>query len=40
MVGLRAAKAAQMRCLITYTTSTVQEDFYAEVCKRKRLLLA
>mmetsp|Transcript_13549 Transcript_13549/g.31828 ORF Transcript_13549/g.31828 Transcript_13549/m.31828 type:complete len:653 (-) Transcript_13549:154-2112(-) len=27
-VGLRAAKAAGMRCLITYTTSTTNEDFY------------
>jgi len=38
MVGLRAAKAAQMRCLITYTSSTVQEDFYAEVCPHQKLL--
>jgi len=27
-VGLRAAKAAGMRCLITYTDSTTNEDFY------------
>lgn len=27
-VGLRAAKAAGMRCLITYTASTTNEDFY------------
>jgi HAD superfamily hydrolase (TIGR01509 family) len=27
-VGLRAAKAAGMRCLITYTASTTKEDFY------------
>jgi len=27
-VGLRAAKAAGMRCLITYTASTTSEDFY------------
>lgn len=27
-VGLRAAKAAGMRCLITYTESTAAEDFY------------
>ena len=27
-VGLRAAKAAGMRCLITYTGSTTNEDFY------------
>lgn len=30
MVGLRAAKAASMRCLITYTPNTQGEDFYAE----------
>lgn len=28
MVGLRAAKGANMRCLITYTDSTSEEDFY------------
>ena len=27
-VGLRAAKAANMRCLVTYTESTTGEDFY------------
>lgn len=30
MVGLRAAKAAGMKCVITYTTSTEGEDFYGE----------
>lgn len=29
MVGLRAAKGAGMKCLITYTKSTEREDFYA-----------
>lgn len=28
MVGLRAAKGAGMKCLITYTKSTENEDFY------------
>jgi HAD superfamily hydrolase (TIGR01509 family) len=28
MVGLRAAKAAGMKCVITYTASTENEDFY------------
>ena len=28
LVGLRAAKAAGMRCIITYTHSTAGEDFY------------
>ena len=27
-VGLRAAKAAGMRTLVTYTASTAREDFY------------
>lgn len=40
MVGLRAAKAAQMRCLITYTASTAQEDFYAEGADAKLLDLS
>jgi hypothetical protein len=40
MVGLRAAKAAQMRCLITYTSSTVQEDFYGEVCSNRKRIKA
>lgn len=30
MVGLRAAKGAGMKCLVTYTSSTAGEDFYAE----------
>merc|ERR1711988_1756004 len=30
LVGLRAAKAANMRCIITYTASTENEEFYAE----------
>ena len=29
-IGLRAAKGAGMRCLITYTSSTEKEDFYGE----------
>ena len=28
IVGLRAAKAAGMKCVITYTEQTVAEDFY------------
>jgi len=28
IVGLKAAKGAGMRCVITYTTSTEREDFY------------
>jgi hypothetical protein len=27
----QAAKAAGMRCIITYTDSTASEDFYAQV---------
>jgi len=30
LVGLRAAKAAGMKCIITYTDSTEREDFYGE----------
>jgi len=30
LVGLRAAKGAGMKCIITYTASTKDEDFYAE----------
>lgn len=30
MVGLRAAKGAGMKCVITYTSSTGGEDFYGE----------
>jgi HAD superfamily hydrolase (TIGR01509 family) len=30
LVGLRAAVAANMRCIITYTSSTASADFYGE----------
>lgn len=30
LVGLRAAKGAGMKCIITYTESTKDCDFYAE----------
>lgn len=30
LVGLRAAKGANMKCIITYTTSTADADFYGE----------
>ena len=30
LVGLRAAKGAGMKCIITYTESTSDCDFYAE----------
>ena len=30
MIGLRAAKDAGMRCIITYTSSTEAEDFYGQ----------
>ena len=30
LVGLRAAVAAQMKCIITYTSSTADQDFYNE----------
>ena len=30
MVGLRAAKSASMKCVITYTDQTSYEDFYSE----------
>jgi len=30
LVGLRAAKSAGMKCVITYTESTEDADFYAE----------
>ena len=30
-MGLKAAKGANMRCIITYTDSTATEDFYAYV---------
>ena len=35
IVGLKAAKGAGMRCIITYTTSTENEDFYALGCDAK-----
>jgi len=35
LVGLKAAKGAGMRCLITYTSSTSNEDFYAYGCDAK-----
>mmetsp|Transcript_21169 Transcript_21169/g.50317 ORF Transcript_21169/g.50317 Transcript_21169/m.50317 type:complete len:373 (+) Transcript_21169:98-1216(+) len=35
MVGLRAAKAANMNCIITYTPSTEKEDFYGEGANAK-----
>ena len=31
IVGLKAAKGAGMRCIITYTESTENEDFYGYV---------
>ncbi|KAL3920870.1 MAG: hypothetical protein SGARI_006836 [Bacillariaceae sp.] len=34
-VGLRAAKAAGMKCIITYTSSTANEDFYSEGAEAK-----
>lgn len=37
MVGLRAAKGAGMRCIITYTDSTQGEDFYGEGADAKLL---
>ncbi|KAJ1636772.1 HAD-like domain-containing protein [Pavlovales sp. CCMP2436] len=37
LVGLRAAKAAGMRCVITYTASTEAEDFYCEGADAKLL---
>ena len=30
LVGLRAAVSANMKCIITYTSSTANQDFYAE----------
>ena len=30
LIGCKAAKAAGCNCIITYTDSTVQEDFYGE----------
>uniref|UniRef100_A0A7S4FAW9 Uncharacterized protein n=1 Tax=Chrysotila carterae TaxID=13221 RepID=A0A7S4FAW9_CHRCT len=37
LVGLRAAKSAGMRCVITYTSSTEAEDFYGEGADAKLL---
>merc|ERR1719446_2023023 len=37
LVGLRAAKGANMRCIITYTSSTEAEDFYGEGADAKLL---
>jgi beta-phosphoglucomutase-like phosphatase (HAD superfamily) len=37
LVGLRAAKAAKMKCVITYTSSTEREDFYGEGADAKLL---
>mmetsp|Transcript_3913 Transcript_3913/g.5191 ORF Transcript_3913/g.5191 Transcript_3913/m.5191 type:complete len:323 (+) Transcript_3913:2-970(+) len=35
LVGLKAAKGAGMKCLITYTSSTEREDFYGYGCDAK-----
>ena len=35
LIGLKAAKGAGMKCLITYTNSTVNEDFYGFGCDAK-----
>ena len=35
IVGLKAAKGAGMRCIITYTSSTENEDFYSLGCDAK-----
>lgn len=40
LVGLRAAVAAGMKCIITYTSSTAGEDFYGEGAAAKMLDLA
>jgi len=37
MVGLRAAKAAGMKCVITYTAETADQDFYGEGADAKML---
>ena len=37
MVGLRAAKAADMKCIITYTVQTADEDFYGTGADAKLL---
>lgn len=40
MVGLRAAKAAGMKCVITYTPQTEAEDFYGAGADAKLLDLS
>ena len=35
LVGLRAAKAAGMKCMITYTVQTAAEDFYGDGRRRE-----
>lgn len=35
MVGLRAARGANMKCVITYTSSTASADFYGEGASAK-----
>lgn len=35
IIGLKAAKGAGMRCIITYTTSTENSDFYSLGCDAK-----
>ena len=35
IVGLKAAKGAGMRCIVTYTSSTENEDFYSLGCDAK-----
>lgn len=37
IVGLRAAKAANMKCVITYTVETKDEDFYGAGADAKLL---
>ena len=37
IVGLRAAKSAGMRCIVTYTLQTADEDFYGEGADAKLL---
>jgi len=37
LIGLRAAKAAGMKCVITYTSSTASVDFYGEGADAKLL---
>lgn len=40
LVGLRAAKSANMRCIITYTASTADANFYTEGADAKLLDLS